>query len=1288
MSNNSQPLSNTPITPHQKVGLNSLITSLILDADDTNSSLVVRTGSINSFYIDKFANVGINSTSPSAQLEVASANGECIRLRYGTSNTAYASIQTTNAGSLVLAANSGEIIANSSVDVAIHNGSTAGLKLGGSLVMVTAPQLNYCNVTPGNATASRVLALDASKNISGINNLSAANLTGLLQTANQPNITMVGQLVSLVIDGNLTVNGSFSLSGGGSIATSLGYISNATPGTATASNALVVNANKDITAINNIGVTSVAIGSSTITSVNAGYLTGITPGTATALKSLVVDANKDITGMRSLSLSGGNGLLSLTNALSSGYVEQSFASDAHTFSMGVRGSTNPTHPNMVYWHYNGAYRLLMDSSGNISIGTSTFGYTANIGGSINASSYYIGGTQFDPALLSLLSAPAGTATANKALIAGASSNISGLGAVGATSITATTITGTLSAGPQIGISSVGTLTSLDTIGAITSTFSNNSSTAAAFQTWTNDLATDITTTLSMNNTVARFGTTSDNQLQMISNNNVCMYLQQNGSVSIGSDVNTYKLGVAGSFNASTYYMAGIQFAPSLITGITTGVASANKALTADSSLGVSGIASISATSIIGTLSTPAQPYITSVGTLGSLTVTNGVTATTLTGTLSAGPQAGITSVGTLGSLTVTNGVTAATLTGILSTPAQPYITSVGTLGNLTVTNGVTATTLTGTLSAGPQTGITSVGTLGSLTVTNAVTAFTLTGTLSTPAQPYITSIGTLGSLSVTGGVTAATLTGILSAGPQTGITSVGTLGSLSVTNGITASTLTGTLFTSAQPNITSVGGSSGLTVSGLTVGGTIDSTSITTGSISTAGGVGIAKTLYVGTGIYGTLSTAAQPNITSIGPLSSLSTTSAISTTFTNNSLTIQGFQSWTNDLTTDVVAAISMNNTIAQFGTTSNHQLQLISNNNTCLYLQQNGSVSIGANVNTYKLSVSGSLDASTYYAAGVQFSPSYITGITPGTAAANKALVLDASSSISGLATLSATTLTGTLSAGPQTGITSVGTLSSLSVTNGITASTLTGTLSAGPQAGITSVGTLSSLNISGTQESTSASTGVIIAAGGIAAKNIYLNSTNSYQLRIVNTLSTGNATVKLNADARGYELGLRGSATDQPNSFFLYDNNAGAYRVLIDTDGNTAIGTFPESSYKLHIGGNTRVAGGLTVTGTLYMGGSVLKIYHGQHTMTGSVSQSKSMTVTHNLNIADTNKCCITMAVFDTSGNQDQFALKITDKQANSFGIKAWRIDAAMGWSFAFKIDWRMIIFGSGSYTTTSD
>jgi len=70
--------------------------------------------------------------------------------------------------------------------------------------------------------------------------------------------------------------------------------------------------------------------------------------------------------------------------------------------------------------------------------------------------------------------------------------------------------------------------------------------------------------------------------------------------------------------------------------------------------------------------------------------------------------------------------------------------------------------------------------------------------------------------------------------------------------GLTASTLTGTISTAAQPNITSLGTLSSLSVSG---------------NISCTGNVS------------GTLSTAAQPNITSLGTLSSLSSSGNIYTT-------------------------------------------------------------------------------------------------------------------------------------------------------------------------------------------------------------------------------------------------------------------------------------------------------------------------------------------------------------------------------------------------------------------------
>ena len=149
--------------------------------------------------------------------------------------------------------------------------------------------------------------------------------------------------------------------------------------------------------------------------------------------------------------------------------------------------------------------------------------------------------------------------------------------------------------------------------------------------------------------------------------------------------------------------------------------------------------------------------VSAAGTANVLVVTS--TGANIAGTLNNG-----TGNANLGNVGATN-VVATNLTGTLQTAAQTNITSVGTLGSLSVTGNVNAgnlsgTNIVGTLTTAAQTNITSVGTLGSLSVTGnantgnlgatSVVATNLTGTLQTAAQTNITSVGTLGSLSVTG----------------------------------------------------------------------------------------------------------------------------------------------------------------------------------------------------------------------------------------------------------------------------------------------------------------------------------------------------------------------------------------------------------------------------------------------------------------------------------------------------------------------------------------------------------
>ena len=81
-------------------------------------------------------------------------------------------------------------------------------KIGGVTVSANSTELNYnAGVIGGIAVAGKTLVLDGSKDISGINSLSATTLTGTLSTASQPNITSLGTLSALTISGHF-INGS------------------------------------------------------------------------------------------------------------------------------------------------------------------------------------------------------------------------------------------------------------------------------------------------------------------------------------------------------------------------------------------------------------------------------------------------------------------------------------------------------------------------------------------------------------------------------------------------------------------------------------------------------------------------------------------------------------------------------------------------------------------------------------------------------------------------------------------------------------------------------------------------------------------------------------------------------------------------------------------------------------------------------------------------------------------------------------------------------------------------
>lgn len=127
----SKALSGNLIAPLQRVSLNSALTNVVLDSDSGDSPLVIRTGASNSLYIDKYSNVGINTSSPTAQLEIASASGTCVRLRYGSSSTAFSTIAMASSGNLTISPNSGSVEVNSAISVSGNLTVTGTLTIDG-----------------------------------------------------------------------------------------------------------------------------------------------------------------------------------------------------------------------------------------------------------------------------------------------------------------------------------------------------------------------------------------------------------------------------------------------------------------------------------------------------------------------------------------------------------------------------------------------------------------------------------------------------------------------------------------------------------------------------------------------------------------------------------------------------------------------------------------------------------------------------------------------------------------------------------------------------------------------------------------------------------------------------------------------------------------------------------------------------------------------------------------------------------------------------------------------------
>ena len=516
------------------------------------------------------------------------------------------------------------------------------------------------------------------------------------------------------------------------------------------------------------------------------------------------------------------------------------------------------------------------------------------------------------------------------------------------------------------------------------------------------------------------------------------------------------------------------------------------------------VGDVNAVNIYGTLRSPNQSNITSLGTLISLAVTGNVTASTfigdlqatnIYGTLQSANQSNITNVGTLGTLSVSNSATVTgnlsannintnQISGILTNPNQSNITNLGTLTSLSVSGNVSAnyfignvnaTNISGTLTTAAQTNITSVGILSSLfvngtTISCNIQSTNITGTLQTSEQLNITRLGTLTSLTVTGGIESTT--GNISSSTGT----ISAYSDITSTNGnVTGNYLFGIIATSNQPNITTVGTLTDLNVSGNITGNFIGTISTNNLELSN-----LTANNITANNIYGTLQSPNQSNITNLGTLNSLTVTNNITSTNGNISASAGTISAYGTITSTNGDITSTNGNISGQYinGTLSTTAQNNITNVGNLTSLTVTGNIesttgSITATTGT--ISSYGDLSSTN---GNISAPTGTITSY--GNLSTTNGNISAPSGNISSLCNITSTGgnvsgnyLFGIIGTSNQPNITTIGTLATLNVTGNVSAGAFNGpiygdiygTIHTSNQPNITSLGTLTGLYVNGT-------------------------------------------------------------------------------------------------------------------------------------------------------------------------------------------------------------------------------
>jgi hypothetical protein len=638
---------------------------------------------------------------------------------------------------------------------------------------------------------------------------------------------------------------------------------------------------------------------------------------------------------------------------------------------------------------------------------------------------------------------------------------------------------------------------------------------------------------------------------------------------------------------------------------------ANGALSATTFVGAFSGSAASATTA-GTVTTNAQPNITSVGSLTSLDVTGNATANILISDVATGTAP----------LTVTSTTRVANLNVAYANVADFINTALVTTGTFypvlaNATSGNVAESANANLSFNAANGALSATTfVGNLSgaATTAGSA-TTAGTVTTAAQGNITSVGTLTSLAVTGNITAGNmfanagniqanyfigdgggLSNInISAGSViqngnsnvkidtansnvtisvTGVSNVvvvsntgmNVAGTGNFSGNVNAGNVTATRFTgnfsgnvttAAQANITSLGTLTGLTVNGTANLGSVSNVKITgsTGFLQSDG----AGNLTFASVITQTIPGAANTLLLSSGS-NSINTSGNIK--FNDPQLAITGTLSVSGNANVGNIGATNITGTLttnAQPNITSLGNLTGLTIGAGGLIINTNGNISVGAG------NVTGNVFTANLFS-GNGSSLSAIAGANVTGTVANATFATTASSTTNAAALLTTLTSTGTVFV-PFISATANGNYAHLSNANfsanlangaliattfvgalsgAATSATTAGTVTTAAQGNITSVGTLTSLSVTG-----NGTFGNINTSGTVTATRFISNiATGTAPLTVTSTTRVSN----LNVDYANVADNIN-VAAGTGNNFIIFANAATGNVAEITSTGLTA-------------------------------------------------------------------------------------------------------------------------------------